>query len=92
MSLLWQPKEVAQLEYESLRESVLRGEQVEADQVAVRFARWGLAGLLADGRSEPLWQVSLSALPRPPWTPHQDPRQEQLAAAFAWLLKVDRES
>lgn len=90
MSLLWQPREAAQLEYESLRERVLLGDQFEDEESACRFARWGLAGLLESKQcQEPCWEVRLSVLPRPAWTPYVDPREAQLMVAFDWLLKSD---
>jgi len=50
---------------------------------AVRFARRGLAGLIAWPTSEPVFTGPVLGGARPRWSPHDDPRIDALAAAFA---------
>ena len=54
--------------------------------IAARFARRGLPGLIAWPSAEPVFDAALLGAPRPPWTPHDDPRLDALAAGFALLL------
>jgi hypothetical protein len=53
---------------------------------AARFARRGLAGLIAWPAAEPVFRAELVGAARPPWTPYDDPRLHALAAGFAVLL------
>jgi hypothetical protein len=53
---------------------------------AARFDRRGLAGLIAWPSAEPVFDAALRGAPRPPWSPHADPRLDALAAGFALLL------
>ena len=55
---------------------------------AARFARRGLAGLIAWPVSEPLYTAIVRGAPRPAWTPHADPRLEALAAGYELLLSA----
>lgn len=87
MSRLWPASEAAQADYETLREQALRG-QGELSLAAARFARLGLAGLIARPTGEPIWVASLVAIRRPPWSPHLDPRAEALADGYASLLAI----
>ena len=54
--------------------------------IAARFARRGLSGLIAWPSAEPVFDAALLGAHRPPWTPHDDPRLDALADAFALLL------
>lgn len=85
MSRLWLASEAAQADYETLREQALNG-QGDLSLTAARFARLGLAGLIARPTAEPIWVASLVAVRRPPWSPHLDPRAEALADGYASLL------
>jgi hypothetical protein len=53
---------------------------------AARFARRGLAGLIAWPAAEPVFVAELLAAARPAWTPHEDPRMTALAAGYEFLL------
>ena len=54
--------------------------------IAARFARRGVAGLIAWPSAEPVFDAELLGAHRPPWTSHHDPRLDALADAFALLL------
>jgi hypothetical protein len=88
VSRLWPVAEAAQADYERLRAAALEGAGA-AGPAAVRFARRGLAGLIAWPAAEPLFAASVLGAARPAWSPHADPRAEALAAAFALLLAAD---
>jgi hypothetical protein len=85
MRALWPPGEAAQADYEALRAAALAG-TVPADAAAARFARGGLAALIARPYAEPAFVAVLRGAPRAPWTAHADPRLEALAAGFGLLL------
>ena len=55
---------------------------------AARFARRGLAGLIAWPAAEPGFTVVIAGAERPPWTPYADPRLEVLAASYELLLSA----
>jgi hypothetical protein len=82
----WPPAEAAQADYEMLRAHVLAHGNLPDGLAAARFARHGLAGLIAWPAAEPAFRAELSGAPRPPWTPHADPRQQALAAGYQFLL------
>jgi len=87
----WPVGEAAQANYEALRAHVLTTgtapDGVVPDSlIAARFARRGLPGLIAWPSAEPVFDAALLGAPRPPWTPHDDPRLDALAAGFALLL------
>jgi len=84
----WPVGEAAQADYEALREQELAGERA-ASISAARFARRGLAGLIAWPAAEPVFTGSVLAGTRPRWSPHDDPRLDALAAGFAFLLGID---
>jgi hypothetical protein len=92
MSRLWPPAEGAQVDYERLRAAVLAGAPL-LGQAAARFARCGLAGLIAhpaadeDGQDQGFLAV-LGGARRPAWSPHADPRLDALAAGYGLLLSV----
>lgn len=81
----WPIGEAAQADYETLREAVLSGQPVQS-VMAARFARRGLAGLIAWPVAEPVYAAVLVGAERPPWTPHADPRFDALAAGYELLL------
>ena len=79
----WPPAEAAQVDYETLRAHLLEHGRLPDGLAAARFARRGLAGLIA-------WPVSRTGVrrraarraPGPAWTPHADPRIDALAAGY----------
>jgi hypothetical protein len=80
--------EAAQADYERLREATLAGVPL-ADGAAERFARRGLAGLIAWPQAEPVFDAALLGAVRPPWTPHADPRVDALVGAYGLLLSLE---
>jgi hypothetical protein len=84
----WPVGEAAQADYEALRIQVLDGEEA-ASVSAARFARRGLAGLIAWPAAEPVFTGPVLGGTRPRWSPHDDPRLDALAAGFGFLLGVD---
>lgn len=82
----WPVAEGAQADYEALRGHVLGTGELPDSLPAARFARRGLAGLIAWPAAEPVLTATLLGARRPPWTPHADPRLQALAAGFALLL------
>jgi hypothetical protein len=81
----WPVAEPSQADYESLREAVLAGRPLD-NLAAARFARRGLAGLIAWPRSEPIYSAVLFGADRPPWTPYVDPRVDTLASSYELIL------
>ncbi len=84
--VFWPPAEAAQADYEMLRTCVLQAGRLPAGLAAARFARRGLAGLIAWPAAEPVFRAELAGATRPPWTPAADPREQALAAAYQFLL------
>ena len=84
--VFWPPAEAAQADYEMLRGCALAGGCLPAGPAAARFARRGLAGLIAWPAAEPDFRAELCGAARPRWTPHADPRAQALAAAYQFLL------
>jgi hypothetical protein len=82
----WPVGEAAQADYETLRAHVLATGAAPDSLTAARFARRGLPGLIAWPSAEPVFDAALLGAHRPPWTPHDDPRLDALAAGFALLL------
>jgi hypothetical protein len=82
----WPPLEAAQVDYEALRAHVCEHSGLPEGLAAARFARRGLAGLIAWPSAEPVFVADLLAAARPAWTPHQDPRVAALAAGYEFLL------
>ena len=82
----WPPVEAAQVDYETLRAQVLEPCGAPQGLAAARFARRGLAGLIAWPIAEPVFVAELVAAARPAWTPHEDPRIAALAASYQFLL------
>lgn len=86
--LFWPVGEAAQADYEALRVQALDGQRV-ASVSAARFARRGLAGLIAWPAAEPVFSGPVLGGIRPRWSPHDDPRLDALAAGFTFLLGMD---
>jgi len=83
----WPAAEPSQADYETLREAVLSGQPLE-NLAAARFARRGLAGLIAWPRAEPIYSAVLLGADRPPWTPYTDPRFDVLAGGYELILSA----
>jgi hypothetical protein len=86
MSALWPVTEAAQADYERLRQTVVSTGQLPHDLASARFARRGLAGLIAWPEADPVFVAVAVGADRPAWTPYADPRAESLAAAYGLLL------
>jgi hypothetical protein len=85
----WPPAEASQVDYERLRAAALAGTPL-LGPTAARFARRGLAGLIAQpaaDQDEAFAAVVCGAC-RPAWTPYADPRLDALAAGYRMLLGV----
>jgi hypothetical protein len=84
----WPVGEAAQADYEALRSHVLTVGGLPDSMIAARFARRGMAGLIAWPSSDPIFRADFIGAIRPPWTPRADPRLEILAEGFALLLQA----
>jgi hypothetical protein len=82
----WPPVEAAQVDYETLRAHVCEQSRLPESLAAARFARRGVAGLIAWPSAEPVFVAELIAAARPAWTPHEDPRVAALGAGYEFLL------
>lgn len=82
----WPAAEAAQVDYETLRTHLLEHGVLPEGLPAARFARRGLAGLIAWPVAEPIFAAELIGAIRPRWHPHDDPRTEALAASYHFLL------
>lgn len=82
----WPPIQAAQVDYETLRAHALEPGGQPQGLPAARFARRGLAGLIAWPSAEPVFVAELLGAARPAWTPHDDPRVAALAATYQFLL------
>ena len=78
--------EAAQAQYEELRRQALLGCAPRQGVAARRFARAGLAGLLAMPAAEPRFHGLLVGAARPRWSGHADPREDALRDVYAFLL------
>jgi hypothetical protein len=78
--------EAAQADYEALRAAALAGEAPRDELAAARFARRGLAGVIAWPRSEPIYLGALIGARRPPWSGAGDPREIALGEAYGFLV------
>lgn len=85
MRTFWPAGEAAQADYEALRTEALAGD-VSDSLIAARFARRGVAGLLAWPASEPVFAARVLGAARAPWTPGGDPRLDALAAGYELLV------
>lgn len=82
----WPPSEAAQADYERLREHLLSHGVLPDDLASARFARRGLAGLIAWPASEPVFAGQLLGAARPAWSPYADDRITALAVGYQFLL------
>lgn len=92
MRHFWPVAEAAQADYERLRLAVLADGRLPDDIASARFARRGLAGLIAWPAAEPAYSAMVIGAQRPPWNPYADPRVEALAAAYELLLAIGRDN
>jgi hypothetical protein len=86
MSLTWRTSEPSQLDYERLRGAVVATGGLPGDLAAARFARRGLAGLIAWPDVLPVYSAELIGARRAAWTPHCDPRLAAVAGTYRLLL------
>ena len=70
-----------------MREAVLSGEPMQS-LTAARFARRGLAGLIAWPVAEPVYNAVIVGAERARWTPYADPRLDALAAGYELILRA----
>jgi hypothetical protein len=84
----WPPLQAAQVDYETLRAHTLEHGGLPVSLAAARFARRGLAGLIAWPSAEPVFVAELLPAARATWTPHEDPRVAALAAGYEFLLDL----
>jgi len=81
----WPAGQAAQVEYELLRTAALQGER-PASLAGARFARRGLAGLIASSWPAPAYLGVLLGAERPAWCSESDPRPAALAHVYELLL------
>jgi len=79
--------EAAQADYEVLRKAALSGQPMQS-LTAARFARRGLAGLIAWPAAVPVYEATMIGAACAPWTPYADPRVDALAAGYELILRV----
>jgi hypothetical protein len=82
----WPVAEAAQADYELLRAAALAGEGPRDELAAARFARRGLAGVIAWPRSQPVYLGALVGAQRPPWSGAEDPRAAALGEVYGFLV------
>lgn len=82
----WPLAEAAQADYEVLRAAALAGERPRDEFAAARFARRGLAGVIAGPRAEPVYLGALVGAPRPRWSGAEDPREAALSEVYGFLV------
>lgn len=82
----WPSAEASQVDYETLRAHLLEWGRLPDGLAAARFARRGIAGLIAWPAAEPVFVAELLGAARPAWTPQVDPREAALAAGYQFLL------
>jgi hypothetical protein len=82
----WPVAEPSQAAYEALRIAVLSGAPGGDELAAARFARRGLAGLIAWPHAEPVYVGAVLGASRPAWCGSDDPRDQALADAYGFLL------
>lgn len=82
----WPVAEAAQADYEVLRQAALGGEEGVSELTRARFARRGLAGLIAWPAAEPVWLGELVGAERPTWCGADDPRLAALCEVYSLLL------
>jgi hypothetical protein len=86
VSRFWPIAEAAQADYERLREAVLAMGRLPDDLASARFARRGLAGLIAGPAAKPVFDAVVVGAARPRWSPYSDPRTQTAAAVYRLLV------
>ena len=86
MSRFWPVSEPSRHDYERLRSAVVANGAAARRLAAARFARRGLAGLIAWPVAEPVFWAEWSGACRVAWTPYGDPRLGALAATYRLLV------
>jgi hypothetical protein len=86
MTRFWPVSEPSQHDYERLRSAVVTTGRLPDDLAAARFARRGLAGLIAWPVADPVFWAELAGACRVAWTPYADPRLGALAATYRFLV------
>lgn len=86
MSVPWRTSEPSQLDYERLRSAVVATGGLPDDLAAARFARRGLAGLIAWPDALPVFCAELVGARRAAWSPHCDTRLAALAGTYRLLI------
>ena len=87
MRSFWPASEAAQADYEALREAVLAGTPL-VGPAGARFARGGLAALIARPEALASFLAILVGARRPAWSPSADPPLDALAEGYEFLLAV----
>jgi hypothetical protein len=82
----WPVAEAAQADYEALRAAALDGAPPRDELAAARFARRGLAGVIAWPRAEPIYLGALVGAQRPAWSGAEDPREVALGEVYGFLV------
>jgi hypothetical protein len=82
----WPVAEAAQADYEALRAAALAGKPPRDELAAARFARRGLAGVIAWPRSEPVYLGALIGAQRPRWSGAEDPRAAVFGQVYGFLV------
>jgi hypothetical protein len=82
----WPLGEASQADYEALRTAALAGEPARDELAAARFARRGLAGVIAWPSSEPAYLGAIVGAQRPAWSGAEDPREAALGEAYGFLV------
>ena len=85
MRAFWPAAEAAQTEYESLRSAAL-SRVSPSTPTWLRFGRHGLIALITTPEFDPTFSAAVVGVSRPPWSPHNDPRLEVLAAGYEFVL------
>jgi hypothetical protein len=88
MTEFWPPREASQVDYESLRAGALGPSGLPTDLAAARFLRRGLAGLVDQPVSEPVFAARLLSAAGRGWTGRVDPAGMALANAYALVLEA----
>ena len=82
----WPLGEASQADYEALRTAALEGAPPRDELAAARFARRGLAGVIAWPRSEPVFLGAIVGARRPAWSGAANPREAALGEAYGFLV------
>ena len=84
MTRFWPIREAAQADYERLRNAALAGIPLVGRE-AERFRCGGLPALIRRPSASPCFIADFVGVPRPRWSPYNDPRLETLAEVYQLL-------